>query len=112
MVNDCIFCKIIAREIPSEIILETDTILVIKDIHPKASIHYLIIPKKHIPDIQSLHNDDFSIASDIFKAAQQLSLIVSESQAFRLVSNNGADSGQIIFHIHVHFLAGKKIVPF
>jgi histidine triad (HIT) family protein len=105
----CIFCKIIAGEIPSSIILETETIVVIKDLHPKAPIHYLIIPKKHISDIQALHNDDLSIAIDIFQVAQQLSSTLSGSQAFRLVSNNGADIGQIIFHIHIHFLAGKTM---
>jgi len=110
--KNCIFCKIIAREIPSEIILETETILVIKDINPKAPIHYLIIPKKHIPDIQSLDNDDFAIANDIFKAAQQLSLALPHSNAFRLVSNNGADIGQVVFHLHVHFLAGKRMSDF
>jgi len=106
---NCIFCKIIAREIPSEIILETDTILVIKDIRPKAPIHYLILPKKHTPDIQSLSKDDLSIATDIFSVAQQLSHQLPGSQAFRLVSNNGAEIGQIVFHIHIHFIAGQRM---
>ena len=107
--NQCIFCKIIAREITSEIILETDSILVIKDIRPKAPIHYLIIPKKHIADIQSLSKDDLSIGTDIFSVAQQLSSQLPHSQAFRLVSNNGADIGQIVFHIHIHFFAGQRM---
>ena len=111
-IHNCIFCKIIAREIPSTVILETDTIIVIKDINPKAPIHYLIIPKKHVSDIQSLRKEDLSIASDIFCAAQQLSSTLSEPQAFRLINNNGADVGQIIFHIHFHFLAGARIPHF
>ncbi len=108
MIHECIFCKIIARTIPSDIILETDSIIVIKDIHPKAPIHYLIIPKKHVPDIQSLHKEDHCIAQDIFAAAQQLSTQLPQDQSFRLVSNNGASVGQVVFHIHIHFLAGKQ----
>ena len=111
-VHSCIFCKIIARQIPSDIIAETDDIIVIKDIQPKTSIHYLIIPKKHIPDIQSLKADDVSIAGNIIMMSQKLSSQLPNSQAFRLVSNNGSDAGQIIFHIHFHFLAGKKMTHF
>jgi len=105
---NCIFCKIIAHEIPAEVILETDAILVIKDIRPKAPIHYLIIPKKHIPDIQTLEQTDLHVAQDIFAVAQRLSQLPG-CQAFRLVSNNGAQVGQIVFHIHIHFLAGQYI---
>lgn len=110
--HNCVFCKIIARQIPSDIIAETDDIIVIKDIRPKTSIHYLIIPKKHIPDIQSLQNHDVSIAGNIIMMAQKLSSQLPNSQAFRLVSNNGSDVGQIVFHIHFHFLAGNKMADF
>jgi len=110
--KNCVFCKIIARQIPSDIIAETDDIIVIKDIRPKTSIHYLIIPKKHIPDIQSLQTYDASIAGNIIMMAQKLSSQLSNSQAFRLVSNNGSDVGQIVFHIHFHFLAGNKMADF
>lgn len=109
MTHQCIFCKIIAREIPSDIILETDDILVIKDIRPKTPIHYLIIPKKHIPDIQSLQPEDRLLAGDIMMTAQHLSSLLPDPQAFRLVSNNGAYAGQIVFHLHVHFLAGMQM---
>jgi len=112
MINSCIFCKIIARTVPSDIIKETEDIIVIKDINPKAPIHYLIIPKKHIQDIQSLDQVDSVIVANILLMAQQLSLVLSGSQAFRLISNNGLDAGQIIFHIHFHFLAGKNIPYF
>jgi histidine triad (HIT) family protein len=111
-IYNCVFCKIIAGQIPSTVILETDTLIVIKDINPKASIHYLIIPKKHISDIQSLQKEDFSIASDIFQTAQKLSSTLSGSQSFRLISNNGAQAGQIIFHIHFHFLSGTSLPHF
>lgn len=104
---DCIFCKIIARQIPSTIIAETNSIIVIKDIAPQASIHYLIIPKKHIRDIQSLSPEDYNVAADILFMAQQLSGKLPESQDFRLKLSSGATAGQEVFHLHFHFLAGK-----
>ena len=105
--TDCIFCKIIARQIPSTVITETDSIIVIKDIAPQASIHYLIIPKKHIRDIQSLSPEDRLIASDIVFMAQVLSRKLPEPQDFRLKVSSGATAGQEVFHLHFHYLAGK-----
>ena len=106
MSNTCIFCKIIAKEIPSAIIAETDDILVVKDINPKAPIHYLIIPKKHIIDCAHLESNDGILAGNLLLMAKQLATQLSGSQAFQLVVNNGAAAGQIIFHLHIHFLAG------
>ncbi|KKP35268.1 MAG: Diadenosine tetraphosphate (Ap4A) hydrolase and other HIT family hydrolase [candidate division TM6 bacterium GW2011_GWF2_32_72] len=111
-IKNCIFCKIIAKEIPSDIILENDDILVIKDLHPKAPIHYLIIPKKHIVNIKELHDADLLNAAQIMIAARELSRKLSGDGSFRLIMNNGADSGQSVFHMHCHFLSGKKMLDF
>lgn len=107
--KNCIFCKIIAREMPATIIAENDSIIVIKDIAPKAPIHSLLIPKKHIKDIQSLHAKDAKLAGDLFLMAKELSKQLDGSQAFRIVVNNGADAGQRVFHLHLHFLSGERM---
>lgn len=107
--NDCIFCKIIAREIPAQIIAENDDILVIQDINPKATIHYLIIPKKHIKDVQSFGKGDCCVAGKMFKMAQQISLADERAVDFKLLINNGYAAGQRVFHVHMHFLAGQRL---
>ena len=112
MNKDCIFCEIIAKELPSTIITETNEIIVIKDINPKATIHYLILPKKHFSDLQSIENSDLELVTKMLKLAKDISKNISDSNAFRLVINNGKDAGQIIFHLHIHFLSGKQISKF
>ncbi len=112
MSDSCIFCKILARQIPSSIIAENDYVFVLKDIAPKAPIHYLIIPKKHISDIASLTQDDKLIAASILYMAQHLSKTVDGAQSFKLINNNGTSVGQSVFHIHFHFLAGSRLTAF
>ena len=110
--NDCIFCKIIAKEIPSKIIAQNDDVVVIQDISPKAPVHYLIIPKKHIDDVMSLQEADALLAGKMFLMAKELGNKLSSPQAFRLLVNNGSDVGQSVFHLHFHFLSGKKMTGF
>ncbi len=112
MVSKCIFCAIIAGQTPSTKVVENENILVIKDISPKAPIHYLIIPKKHIADIQSFDPEDTLLAGQMIMMAHELAKKLPEPGAFRLVVNSGADAGQCVFHVHMHFLAGKEIPMF
>ena len=106
MVN-CIFCKIIAKELPAKVIAENDTTIVIQDIAPKTPIHYLIIPKKHVADITQLQAEDKNIAADLLFMAKHLSEQIPGAEHFRLVANNGSGAGQVVFHLHLHFLSGK-----
>ncbi len=106
---ECIFCQIIAGKLPAAVILENDQVIVIKDIAPKAPIHYLIIPKKHVPDIESLAPVDYDLGALIFSTAQKLAQQQPELQDFNMLINNGRKAGQIIFHLHAHFLVGAQI---
>ena len=110
--NDCIFCKIVTGIIPSKKIQETSDLVVIEDIAPRAPIHYLIIPKKHIKNLQSASDLDQELLGSALLMAKELSATLSNSGEFRLVSNNGASVGQSVFHIHCHFIAGKRMSDF
>ncbi len=110
--NDCIFCKIIKGEIPSEKVYEDDDILAFKDIQPAAPIHVLVIPKKHISTLMEIEDEDTELMGKIIqttkKIAKQLNI---EENGFRLIANCGPDSGQEVMHIHFHLLAGRKMGP-
>lgn len=103
-----LFAKIIDREIPSEIVFETEHVIVIKDIHPQAPIHLLIIIKKQIPNLQSIKSSDLYLIEEVIKAAQKTAQIL-DVKDYRLLTNNGELSGQTIFHLHFHFLAGREL---
>lgn len=97
---------------PSAVITQTHDLIVIQDIAPKAPVHYLIIPKKHIDTVQSFEPTDQPLAGNMLMMAQTLSKQLSNPQAFRIVINNGAAAGQQVFHVHMHFLAGGTIPEF
>lgn len=110
--QNCIFCKIIAQQIPSKFIAENDDVVVIQDIAPKAPVHYLIIPKEHLKDVQSMDEAHANVAGKMMLMAKEISKKLSGSQAFRLIINNGPDAGQSVFHLHYHFLSGKRMLDF
>ncbi|MBU1007816.1 HIT domain-containing protein [Candidatus Dependentiae bacterium] len=109
--STCLFCKIIEKEIPSDFVAENEHVIVIKDIQPKAPIHYLIIPKIHVPtinDILDTHEHTIAIQA-MWGMLRNLAKNLPEPQAFNLIVNNGAASGQRVFHMHWHFISGKNI---
>lgn len=103
---DCLFCKIINKEMPSDIAYEDDEMISFKDIHPKASFHVLIVPKKHIDSLAHLEDRDLA-AKMIFTAKK----IAEDNNltGYKLIFNVGRDGGQIIDHLHLHLLSGKII---
>ena len=105
---ECIFCKIIKKEIPSDIIYETDKVLVLKDIHPKAKIHLLILPKKHVISVNHLKEVDKELMGELVLSAQKIAR-EKKLKGYKLIINVGRQAGQIISHLHLHLLSGKKI---
>jgi len=110
--QDCIFCKIISKEIPTKIIAQNEDVLVMQDISPKAPVHYLILPKKHIVNVKQLEEQDSHYVSKMILMARKISEKLSGDGSFRLIMNNGAGAGQSVFHMHCHFLSGKKMTDF
>ncbi len=109
MNQSCIFCKIQSGVIQTKKIAENEHVFVIKDIAPKAPIHYLIIAKKHHPDVTHFEETETNAMASFFLMAKQLSQSDQSAQAFTLQVNNGAAVGQSVFHVHMHFLAGKAL---
>lgn len=108
--SDCIFCKIAAGEIPTNLVYDDGEIVAFHDINPEAPIHLLLIPRRHIATLNDLTEADAALVGRLYLAAKQVAtqLGVAES-GYRTVINCNRDAGQIIFHIHVHLLAGREL---
>jgi histidine triad (HIT) family protein len=109
MSHDCLFCKIVNREIPSEFLYEDDTYVVFKDINPAAPVHLLLVPKKHIRSINDLTPEEGDIISGLFMVAKEMAKKqgVNES-GYKLLFNVEKGGGQEIFHLHLHLIGGWK----
>jgi len=110
--KDCLFCRIVAGDIPATVVHETDTTLAFRDIDPKAPVHVLVIPKDHHADVVALAAADPRVAADVLAAAAA----VAEAEGllpggFRLMFNSGRDAGQEVFHVHAHVLGGRPLGP-
>lgn len=106
---ECLFCKIANREVESSIVYEDESMVAINDINPQAPVHILIIPKKHIPTLLGVKDEDkdlmFSIQKVIVNIAQEKNLV----EGFRVVINCGPNAGQAVYHLHFHLLGGRKM---
>ncbi|MEI6092835.1 MAG: histidine triad nucleotide-binding protein [bacterium] len=108
MPADCIFCKIINKEIPSKIVYEDTNVFAFRDIHPQSKIHVLVIPKKHISSLEEIKSQNLydQIFSAIKLIAKQEGI---DKTGYRICINNGADAGQTVFHTHFHILGGERL---
>lgn len=109
MENDCLFCKIVNKEIPSKIVYEDDDVLAFRDINPKAPIHILVIPKKHIDSVMDIKTEDTELLGKVFNGIREVAKKEGISErGFRVVSNCGKEGGQEVKHLHFHVLGGKQ----
>lgn len=104
-----VFGKIINGEYPADKVFENERIVAFKDIHPVAPVHILIVPKKEIPDLQSMSKEDLPLMGEIVEVAQALAKRYNITEGYRLLANNGPLAGQTIFHLHFHLIGGRKL---
>ena len=104
-----IFGKIVRGEVPCQKVFENERILAFKDIAPKAPVHILIIPKKEIPNLQAVSTEDMHLVSEMMVVAQQIAKEMGIAEGYRLLTNNGADGGQEVAHLHFHLIGGKPL---
>ena len=107
--TDCAFCRIVARESAADIVYEDDAVLAFKDIYPKAPVHVLIIPKRHIASVMTVAPEDAEVLGRCLLVARRLGEQKGFAErGYRIVVNSGVEGGQIVDHLHFHFLAGRR----
>ena len=107
---ECLFCAIVAGEIPATTVLETDRVLAFRDINPQAPTHVLVIPKTHYPDVAALAAADAALLGEVIDAVQQVAVADGVAETgYRVVFNTGAEAGQTVPHVHAHLLGGRSL---
>lgn len=110
MSSDCLFCKILAGEIPADIVYESDTAIAFRDINPQAPTHVLVIPRKHIATINDLGEEDQALVGSLYMAAKAIAAEEGiEESGYRAVMNCNEGAGQSVFHVHLHVLGGRPL---
>ncbi|WP_018872662.1 histidine triad nucleotide-binding protein [Thioalkalivibrio sp. ALJ16] len=108
--SDCVFCKIVAGEIPARVVFEDDTVLAFEDLNPQAPTHVLVIPKKHIATLNDLSAEDAPVIGAMARAAAGIARDRGFAEnGYRTVMNCNQDGGQTVYHIHMHVLAGRAL---
>jgi len=110
--SECLFCKMIAGEIPADIVYQDDKILVFKDIYPKADVHLLAIPKKHYCDLNDISEKDPQTLSYLMNKIPEITKLQGVGSGYRTIINTGKEGGQVIFHLHAHILSGTNLPGF
>lgn len=106
MAQDCIFCKIVNKEIPADIVYEDDKFIAFNDIHPVASVHILIVPKRHIVSVSCIKSEDKDLMGELIMTAKKIAE-EKNLKGYKLIINVNKEGGQVINHIHLHLLGGK-----
>ena len=107
--DNCLFCKIIAGDIPSAKVYEDDLVLAFRDIAPQAPSHILVIPKTHIPSVAGITAENSALVAHIFEVIPKIAEEEGLSNGYRVISNCGADAGQTVPHLHFHILGGREL---
>ena len=108
--SDCLFCRIVARQVPAEIVADEPTALAFRDINPQAPTHLLVIPKQHIPRVSDLTEGNAQAATDLILVANRLAKQLGFAEnGYRLVINCGPHAGQTVWHLHLHLLGGRAM---
>jgi len=110
--SDCLFCKILAGEVPSDKVYEDDKMFVFKDIYPKADVHLLAIPRAHISGLNDISDEHDEIMAHMLKQLPKLAKEQGLKDGFRTIINTGKEGGQVVFHLHMHLLGGKNLPGF
>jgi histidine triad (HIT) family protein len=109
MTDGCVFCRVVARESPADIVYEDDEVLAFKDLYPKAPVHLLIVPKRHIESLATIQPDDAQVLGRCLLAARTLGEQTGYAErGYRVTSNCGPEGGQVVYHLHLHFTAGRR----
>ena len=107
--NDCLFCKIIAGEIPSTKVYEDDKVYAFRDINPQAPVHVLVLPKEHMDSANAITAENVGNVAAVFEAIPKIAAAEGLSSGYRVINNCGADAGQTVMHIHFHLIGGRKL---
>jgi histidine triad (HIT) family protein len=109
VIDGCVFCRVVTRESPADIVYEDDEVLAFKDIYPKAPVHFLIIPKRHIESLATLTPADTLLIGRCLQAARVLGEQTGYAgRGYRVSCNCGPEGGQVVYHLHFHFTAGRR----
>ncbi len=108
--SDCIFCRIVAGEAPGDMLYQDEQITAFRDIHPVAPVHVLIVPNRHIASVNDLEAEDESLLGSMFTAARMLAEQEGiRDSGYRLIVNTGAHGGQVVYHLHLHLIGGRRM---
>ena len=107
--NDCLFCKIIAGEIPSSKVYENDQVFAFRDINPQAPVHVLVVPKEHISSLNEVTAENAGAAAACLRAIPAIAAAEGLADGYRVITNCGADAGQTVMHLHFHLIGGRKL---